>query len=176
MYIEQCVSLVFLFWGEVGNFRSSWVVPHERARSTNSESRRVKLLRDGCACVSRVKLGMRNVRRVHLTDIWSWYRVTLRVGDHLGRSEELVSRCVECDLAEPESLASLGGSATGVVDGILSLPFSWVAVSPLQNRIGLSMGHTVANSQCLLRMSAGLLLPSFQWNEMYLGAIASLTR
>ena len=66
---------------------------------------------------------MSNVRRVHLTDIWSWYRVKLRVGDHLGRSEELVSRCVECDLAEPESLASLGGSAPGVVDGILSLPF-----------------------------------------------------
>ena len=39
----------------------------------------------------------------------------------LGRSEELVSRCVECDLAEPESLSSLGGSAPGVVDGILSL-------------------------------------------------------
>ena len=38
-----------------------------------------------------------------------------------GRSEELVSRCVECDLAEPESLTSLGGSAPGVVDGILSL-------------------------------------------------------
>ena len=38
----------------------------------------------------------------------------------LGRSEELVSRCVECDLAEPESLASLGGSAPGVVDGFLS--------------------------------------------------------
>ena len=30
------------------------------------------------------------------------------------------TRCVECDLAEPESLASLGGSAPGVVDGILS--------------------------------------------------------
>ena len=28
--------------------------------------------------------------------------------------------CVECDLAEPESLASLGGSAPGVVDGTLS--------------------------------------------------------
>ena len=27
---------------------------------------------------------------------------------------------MECDLAEPESLASLGGSAPGVVDGILS--------------------------------------------------------
>ena len=78
-YIEQCVSLVFLFWGEVGNFCSSRV-----ARSPNSESRRVKLLRDGCACVVRVKLGMRNVRRVHLTDIWSWYRVTVRVDDHLG--------------------------------------------------------------------------------------------
>ena len=24
MYIEQCVSLVFLFWGEVGKFRPSW--------------------------------------------------------------------------------------------------------------------------------------------------------
>ena len=44
-----------------------------------------------------------------------------------GQSEELFSRCVECDLAEPESLASLGGSAPGLVDGILSLPFSWVA-------------------------------------------------
>ena len=65
---------------------------------------------------------MRNVHRVHVTDIWSWYRLELRVGDHLGRSEELVSRCVECDLAEPESLASLGGSAPGVVDGILSFP------------------------------------------------------
>ena len=38
-----------------------------------------------------------------------------------GRSEELVSRCVECNLAEPESLASLGDSAPGVVDGILSI-------------------------------------------------------
>ena len=38
-----------------------------------------------------------------------------------GRSEELVSRCVECDLAEPESLTSLGASAPGVVDEILSL-------------------------------------------------------
>ena len=38
-----------------------------------------------------------------------------------GRSEELVSRCIECDLAEPESLTSLGGSSPGVVDGILSI-------------------------------------------------------
>ena len=69
MYIERCVSLVFLFWGEVGNFRLSRVVPRERARSPKSESRRGILLRDGCACVARVKPGMRNVRRVHLTDI-----------------------------------------------------------------------------------------------------------
>ena len=115
------MSLVILFWGEVGKFRSPRVVPHERVRSPKFESRRGKLLRDGCACAARVKLGMRNFRRVHLTDIWSWYRVELRVADHLGRSEELVSRCIECDLAEPESLASLGGSAPGVVDGILSI-------------------------------------------------------
>ena len=107
----------------MGKFRSPRVVPRERVRSPKFESRRVKLLRDGCACVARVKLGMRNVHRVHVTYIWSWYRVELRVGDHLGRSEELVSRCVECDLAEPESLASLGGSAPGVVDGILSFVF-----------------------------------------------------
>ena len=48
-----------------------------------------------------------------------------------GLSEELVSRCVECDLAEPESLASLGGSAPGVVDRILSLgDFLQLAVHP----------------------------------------------
>ena len=69
MYIERCVSLVFLFWGEVGKFRSSRVVPREWDRSPKSESRRGKLLRDGCAGAARVKLGMRNVRRVYLTDI-----------------------------------------------------------------------------------------------------------
>ena len=84
MYIEQCVSLVFLFWGEVGNFRSSRVVLRERARSPNSESRRVKLLRTAVRGVARVTLGMRNVHRVHVSDIWSWYRVMLRLGDLLG--------------------------------------------------------------------------------------------
>ena len=83
-----CVKLILFALARISNnvrnFCSSRVVLRERARSLNSESRRVKLLRDGCACVARVKLGMRNVRRVHLTDIWSWYRVTLRVGDHLG--------------------------------------------------------------------------------------------
>ena len=69
MYIEQCVSLVFLLWGEVGEFCSSQAVLRERARSPKSESHRGKLLRDGCACVARVKLAMRNVRRVQLTDI-----------------------------------------------------------------------------------------------------------
>ena len=84
MYSERCVSLVFLFLGEVGKFCSSRVVLRERVGSPKSESRRVKLLRDGCACGARVKRGMRNFRRMNVTDIWSWYRVTLRVGDHLG--------------------------------------------------------------------------------------------
>ena len=69
MYIEQCVGLVFLFLGEVGKFRSSQAVLRERARSPKSESRRGKLFSDGCTCVARVKLGMRNVRGVPLTDI-----------------------------------------------------------------------------------------------------------
>ena len=47
---------------------------------------------------------------------------------------ELVSRCVECGLAEPESLASLGGSAPGVVDGILS---KMMTPTPLQELINL---------------------------------------
>ena len=55
----------------------------------------------------------------------------------LGRPEELVSWCVECDLAEPESLESLGGSAPGVVDGILSLPYDLVS---LENREELPDG------------------------------------
>ena len=70
MYSERCVSLVFLFWGEGGKFCLSQVVPRERVGSPKSESRRAKLLRDGCACGARVKLGMRNVCRVKVTDIW----------------------------------------------------------------------------------------------------------
>ena len=38
--------------------------------------------------------------------------------------------CVECDLAEPESLAPLGGSSPGVVDGILSQEPDWNALRP----------------------------------------------
>ena len=120
----MCKFGLFILGG-IGKICSPRVVPRERVRSPKFESRRGKLLRDGCAFAARVKLGMRNVRRVHLTDIWSWYRVELRVGDHLGRSEELVSRCVECDLAEPDSLASLGGSAPGVVDGFQSRLFCY---------------------------------------------------
>ena len=74
----MCKFGLFIFGGKLENF------VRERVGSLKSESRRVKLLRDGCACGARVKLGMRNVHRVHLTDIWSWYRVTLRVGDLLG--------------------------------------------------------------------------------------------
>ena len=59
-----------------------------------------------------------------------------------GRSEELVCRCVGCDLAEPESLASLGGSAPGVVDGILST--SNVLTDALSQIPAVTHCHTVA--------------------------------
>ena len=80
----MCKFGLFILGGKLEIFVRVGSPPRERARSPNSESRRGKLLRDGCASVARVKLGMRNVRRVHLTDIWSWYRVALHVGYHLG--------------------------------------------------------------------------------------------
>ena len=68
MYIEQCVSLVFLFWGEVGDFLPSW-----SSRVSGSARRNLsttwEITRDGFACGARVKFGIRNIRRVHLTDI-----------------------------------------------------------------------------------------------------------
>ena len=62
---------------EFGNFilggswkiLSEFVVPREWVSSLKFESHLGKLLRDGCACGARVKLGIPNVRRVHLTDI-----------------------------------------------------------------------------------------------------------
>ena len=56
-------------------FRGSWkilselVVPREWVGSLKFESHLGKLLRDGCACGARVKFGIRNVRRVNVTDI-----------------------------------------------------------------------------------------------------------
>ena len=69
MYIEQCVSLVFLLWGEVGIFRPSWSSRVSGSARRNLGPTWEKLLRNGCACGARVKFGIRNVRSVHLTDI-----------------------------------------------------------------------------------------------------------
>ena len=78
MYIEQCVSLVFLFGGKWETF-----VPPGSSRVSGSARQNLCAVVGnylGTAVAARVKLGMRNVRRVHLTDIWSWYRVELRGG------------------------------------------------------------------------------------------------
>ena len=75
-----------------------------------------------------------------------------------GRSEELVSRCIECDLAEPESLASQGGSAPGLVDGILSI--CSVAVLEATNSEPYVAVSTVA---CFLEyQSTGVLLTKWR--------------
>ena len=58
-----------LIMGEVGKIRLSWVVPHEWVCSAQSESHHGKLLKDGCACGTRVEHGIRNARRVALTDL-----------------------------------------------------------------------------------------------------------
>ena len=69
MYIEQCVSLVFWFWGEVGEVCPSRLVLHEWVGSPKFESHLGILLRDGYAYGARVKFGIRNVRRVNVMDI-----------------------------------------------------------------------------------------------------------
>ena len=69
MYIKQCVSLVFFILGGSWKILSELVIPREWVGSMKFESHLGILLRDGCACGARVKFGIRNVRRVHLTDI-----------------------------------------------------------------------------------------------------------
>ena len=65
-----------------------------------------------------------------------------------GRSEELVSRCIECDLAEPESLTSLGGSAPGLVDGILS-PNTPAVAPPLTTGQPHSIKHRSVEAELI---------------------------
>ena len=63
---------------------------------------------------------------------------------------ELVSRCVECGLAEPESLASLGGSAPGVVDGILSVKHCQFIVEHFNaNHVVLASGQLFQDEEIL---------------------------
>ena len=69
MYIEQCVSLVFFILGGSWKILSELVVPREWVGSPKFESQLGELLRDGCACGARMKFGIRNVRRVQLTNI-----------------------------------------------------------------------------------------------------------
>ena len=80
----------------------------------------------------------------------------------LGRSGELVSRCVECDLAEPESLASLGGSAPGVVDGILSVVHeeAFIGSSPgiIKFDVGQILGDPVDLRSGVLRVACMMLM------------------
>ena len=58
-----------LILGEVRKFRLSLFVPREWVGLLNFESHLRILLRDGYTWGTRVKFGIRNVRRVHLTDI-----------------------------------------------------------------------------------------------------------
>ena len=66
--ISNNVSLVFLFWGEVGKFRLS-----RSSRMSGSACRNLSPTWEnylGTAVRAlRVKFGIRNIRRVHLTEI-----------------------------------------------------------------------------------------------------------
>ena len=67
-YIKQCVSLVILFWGEVGK-----CFPTGSSRVSGLARRNLSPTWEnylGTAVRAlRVKFGIRNVRRMHLTDI-----------------------------------------------------------------------------------------------------------
>ena len=64
----MCEFGIFILGGSL-KILSELVVPGEWVGSPKFESLLGKLLRDSCACGARVKLGIRNVRRVHVTDI-----------------------------------------------------------------------------------------------------------
>ena len=59
---------------------------------------------------------------------------------------------------------------------ILSLPFVCSPMSPLQKSGGCRNGQILAYSQCLLKMSAGLDLPSFQLNWRYPAAMGPVSQ
>ena len=64
----MCEFGIFILGGS-WKILSESVVPREWVGSPKFEPHLGKLLRDSCACGARVQVGMRNVRRVHLTDI-----------------------------------------------------------------------------------------------------------
>ena len=64
----MCEFGIFIFGGS-WKLSSESVVPREWVGSPKFEFHLGKLLRNGCACGVRVKFGIRNVRRVKLTDI-----------------------------------------------------------------------------------------------------------
>ena len=64
----MCEFGIFILGGS-WKTSSELVVPREWVGSLKFESHLGKLLRDGCEFGARVKFGIRNVRRVHLTDI-----------------------------------------------------------------------------------------------------------
>ena len=65
----MCEFGIFILGGNL-KILSKLVIPREKVGSPKIESHLGKLLRDGCAGGARVKFGIRNVRRVHLTDIY----------------------------------------------------------------------------------------------------------
>ena len=68
IYQTMCEFGIFILGGS-WKISSELVVPCESVGSPKLESHLGKLLRDSCASGACVKFGIRNVRRVHLTDI-----------------------------------------------------------------------------------------------------------
>ena len=83
MYSKQCVSLVILFWGEVGKFCPSWLSRvsglARRNLSPTWENYLGTVVRAVRACEIWHRKRPSRARNGHI----AWYRLRLRVGDHL---------------------------------------------------------------------------------------------
>ena len=64
----MCEFGIFILGGS-WKISSELVIPLDWVGSKKFESHLGELLRDGCACGARVKFGIRNVRRMHVTEI-----------------------------------------------------------------------------------------------------------
>ena len=72
----MCEFGIFILGGS-WKISSESVVLHEWVGLLKFESHLGKLLRDGCACVARVKFGIHNVRRMNVIDPYIKQSVSL---------------------------------------------------------------------------------------------------
>ena len=127
----------------------------------------------GCNCV-----GSQQMKRVHFGKLANHKSFLCYVSYLAKQVPEFLRRPLRVTLGLVPLLGPLGVRINPFFGEILSLCFVLVVsslVSPFQKSRGFKSGQILANSQCLLRMSAGLDLLCFQLNWRYAAVMVSLT-